>query len=401
MAKSKKKRVTKKKPQTGKLMIAAEKQRDLAHQLHDQQKWQKAQSAYAKAITTFTKLATNSQGKDDLATILYDAGALFTDTGQFEHAGNAFGESAKIFAELTVLDPDKHAANLAASLCNQGSVFNQTHQYEPAVPVLEKAAEIQRMLHTGERRNIKAELASTLRNLASALQGVGELDRAQGIYDEMFVIDRQLAKDNPEDYTRQLSQSLCNYSSLLSEKHQLDEALASSDEALSVLRDATLVTGPGHPIDEAMIYTIRGKILKTQVNFVDALSAFTHAIAIVHMLIENQQLQYMHKLAKLYGEAGEIQQELGELDDALRSFQASKAVIATLGKQDALKYVGDLVDVNQQLAEVYRDKQDETQAKEHYNQAIALLEPFNAIDDPDHTMDTIIQAIKDNRDFVQ
>ncbi|MCJ8273725.1 MAG: tetratricopeptide repeat protein, partial [Psychrosphaera sp.] len=281
MAKSKKKRVPKKKPQTGKMMINAEQQRDLAHQLHDQQKWEKAQKAYVKAITSFTKLATNPQGKDNLATILYDAGSLFSDTGQLDHAGAAFAESAELFGELTLLDPDKHAANLAASLCNQGSVFNNTNNYEPAVPVLEKAAGIQRVLNNAEHRNIKAELSSTLRNLASALQGIGDLDQAQCIYDEMFVIDRQLAETQPEDYTRQLSQSLCNYSSFLSENKQLDEALATSDEALLVHQNAQDFSGPGHPIDEAMIYAIRGKILKNQVNHADALIAFTHAIDIV------------------------------------------------------------------------------------------------------------------------
>lgn len=382
------------------MLISAEKQRDLAHQLHDQQKWEKAQKAYAKAITTYTKLATTPAGKDDLATILYDAGALFTDTGQFDHAGAVFAESASLFKELTRLDPDKHAANLATSLCNQGSVFNNTHQYEHAVPVLEQAAELQRVLNNGERRNIKAELSSTLRNLASALQGIHDLSRTKNVYLELFEIDRQLAADNPQAYTLPLSQSLCNYASFLCENGQLEEALTTTYEALSVHRSAEDISGPSHPIDKAMIYAIRGKTLKKQDCLDDALSAFVMAVSIVQMLVENQQLQFMHKLAVLLNESGEIQLLLGKLDPAILSFEQALDIFTRLANTNPAPYVADMVDLYQALAEIYREKHNNTQAKTYYKSALTLLEPYKSLDDPDNAISGLIKEIVNNANAV-
>jgi len=202
------------------------------------------QRRFGPAISEYRVLAKGVGHGAERALCLNNLGNLYTDTNRHEDAEKAFEEALRIHRKLTEGNPEAFTANVALTLDNLGTLYVATNRYAEAEKAFEEALRIRRKLAEGNPEAYAPNAAWTLNNLGSLYTDTNRHEDAEKAFEEALRIHRKLAEGSPEAFTPDVATTLNNLGELYRATNRLEEAEVQLRESIG-LRKRFYHSNPG------------------------------------------------------------------------------------------------------------------------------------------------------------
>jgi tetratricopeptide (TPR) repeat protein len=365
VAKNRKTRAAKKKPQGNPLRINAQKHCALAQALHKQQKYVKALLAFDQAIADYRKLAIKptEQNQLELAQVLFDAAAASSDSGALAKALSIYDECADIFTTLAQSDAEQYLPRQASALCFAGNIHMQMDNDEAALKPLEAARVIQNKF--AEEAKYLPDLQMTLTNIGLALEKTGAFAKALKIYAELLVIDKQLLPQDPQYYIEYLAMTLHSIIEVFIEIEEFEQAMDYCEQAQTIYQQFESDFGSSNANNQAELNGYFGRLHFLLDQQETSNKSYGECLSLYYALASAAPDLFLPKVAQTLIMWGSAKASRTEYDAAKSNFEEALSIYEKLALDNPQVYVLNLDDALRNMAALLAEMGESDEAQQY------------------------------------
>jgi len=308
---------------------------DFSAFLWEQKQFDKGREICKRALA----LKLDDAGK---AGLLHNIGTIYSDTGFFKEAEQAYTEALGIYRTLAETHPAAYRSYVATTLNNLGVLYKDTNRMADSEQAFTEALSIRRKLAETDPAAYRPDVAMTLNNLGILYKDTNRFKEAEQAYTEALGIRRKLAETDPAAYRSYVATTLNNLGALYYKTNRLKEAEQAYTEALSIRRTLAETDPAAYRPDVAMTLNNLGNLYSKTTRFKEAEQAYTEALGIYRTLAETHPAAYRPDVAMTLNNLGLLKITSEDYTSACTFLQEALEIREKLASQNPAAFDLDL-----------------------------------------------------------
>jgi len=310
----------------------------------------------------------------DKAGLLHNIGTIYSDTGLFAEAEQAYTESLGIYRTLAETHPAAYRSEVAMTLNNLGTLYADTNRLKEAEQAYTESLGIYRKLAETDPAAYRPDVATTLTNLGNLYYKTARFKEAEQAYTESLSIRRKLAEMNPAAYRPDVATTLNNLGALYADTHRLKEAEQAYTESLSIRRTLAETQPAAYRPDVADILNNLGNLYSNTHRLTEAEQAYTEALSIRRTLAETNPAAYRPDVAMTLNNLGILYKDTNRMADSEQATTESLSIYRTLAETQPAAYRSYVATTLNNLGLLKITSEDYTSACAHLREAFEIRE---------------------------
>lgn len=329
-------------------------QTDAAFFLQNQNKFNKAETYYERAILIYEYLEEEypTEYEAVLAQTLNSIGILYSLTQRPVESEAAYQESLSIFKKLAENDP-KYENRVSMLLHNLGILYNSNQLFDESETMLLKALEIERRLAAADPKNHEPDLANALNSLGSLYSDIQRFKECETMFNEALTISRRLALDDPQTYEPNVAMILNNLATIYSNSQRFNESEALFLEALEIRRRLAKDNPQAYEPDYATSLSNLASLYEDLQRHAESETLFLESLEIRRRLAKENPQAYEAELTGTLNNLAILYSNIQRFDESEAFYLETLELRRRLAKDKPLMYNPNLATVLHNLAGLY------------------------------------------------
>ncbi len=347
---------------------------NLGNQYRYINRYDKARSAYLKALNIYKQLALENSKRFEplVAATLNNLGILYTDLNDYSKSERAYLEALEIYQRLVMSSPEQFQLDVATTLNNLGNMYVDLNAYNKAEEAYLKALEIRRQLAMSNPEQFELDVATTLNNLGNMYADLNAYGRAEEAYLKSLEIRRRLAMSNPERFEPDVATTLNNLGNMYADLNAYDKAEEAYLEALEIRRRLAMSNPERFELDKAMVQNNLGTLYYNLNEYEKAQAAYLEALKIRRRLAQSNPERFERDVANILNNLGIMFGNLNAYDKAEEAYAEALEIRKRLAKTNPERYEPDVAMTQNNLGIMYKNLKAYDKAEEAYAEALEI-----------------------------